>query len=345
MRDFASCSPRAPTRGLSAAALAPHLLAAIDQRCEQFVQSSVADLCGDGAAFLALSEPLRGIVREHGAAALVLIARWRAEARSAPQRHPVIAQLGFHLRRFVKNNQQFLRLTAADGHAITRLYLAWLDDLVAMLPSAARQPLDAALPALLAHHRARLRAFTTGLGLVDSGPICREYAPAMQLALLGLHREMISGPLLDLGCGEQASLVRALQEEGVAACGLDAFAPPGVPGVTRGDWLTEPLGGGIWGTIVSHMAFSHHFLHQHLTASPAAGAYARRYMEILAALAPGGSFYYTPGLPFIEALLPRAQYRVERQALGGLRGTLSDQELSARVGESTFYGVRVQRLP
>ncbi len=59
--------------------------------------------------------------------------------------------------------------------------------------------------------------------------------------------------------------------------------------------------------------------------------YARTYMRIVAALAPGGTFAYVPGLPFIEAMLPRAQLEVVTRPLASELMT----ENVARVQEAT----------
>jgi len=199
---------------------------------------------------------------------------------------------------------------------------------------------------LLARHRVALRRFVAGLGLdgTRDGPICHEYGPALQRALLGLDDGRVLPPLLDLGCGEGAGLVRQLRREGVEAFGLDAFAPAGVPFLIRGDWLLAPLGRGCWGTVVSHMAFSHHFLHHHLSGHPLHEAYARRYLAILAALRPGGQFLYTPGLPFFEALLPPERFAVARRPIGGLPPLPADASVARLSGGSMHYVAEIRRL-
>jgi hypothetical protein len=85
----------------------------------------------------------------------------------------------------------------------------------------------------------------------------------------------------------------------------------------QADWLDYKIEHGAWGTIISHMAFSNHFVFQHLYKHGQVEPYARQYMAILKALKPGGSFYYTPGLPFIEAYLPEDSYQVARRHLEG----------------------------
>lgn len=143
--------------------------------------------------------------------------------------------------------------------------------------------------------------------------VCSEYAPTLQLDALGLAEATLTGPVLDIGCGASAGLVRALRAQGLAATGVDRAAPEDVAQV--GDWLTFPYGQDRWGTVLSHHAFSLHFHHHHRAQGSEAYAYARVYMAILRSLRVGGLFAYVPGLPFVEALLPADQYRCERAPL------------------------------
>jgi hypothetical protein len=80
-----------------------------------------------------------------------------------------------------------------------------------------------------------------------------------------------------------------------------------------GDWLNFPIEPEKWGTVISHMAFSNHFLFHHFYRNGQPEAYARQYRNILNGLKPGGSFFYSPGLPFIEALLPRNEFTIYRR--------------------------------
>jgi hypothetical protein len=71
--------------------------------------------------------------------------------------------------------------------------------------------------------------------------------------------------------------------------------------------------------------------------------YARLYMSVLGALAPGGSFLYAPGLPFVESLLPGELYEVRTRPVARLAGSDADQALRAAFGESVFYACQVTR--
>jgi hypothetical protein len=134
------------------------------------------------------------------------------------------------------------------------------------------------------------------------------YSPELQLAVLSLAPDDMRAPILDVGCGENAALVRWLRAKNKDARGLDRECPEDLVALgvgTRGDWLAFDYGAARWGTITSHLGFSLHFMHQEMKRSELAFEYARTYMRVVRALAPGGTFAYVPGLPFIEAMLPR----------------------------------------
>lgn len=149
------------------------------------------------------------------------------------------------------------------------------------------------------------------LGEAPVEVVCSEYSPELQLRLLGLAE--VRGPALDVGCGAEARLVALLRSRGVAAEGIDR--------VRGDDWLDpRHYAAGRWATVLSHQAFSLHFLHHHFRSGPTALTYAETYMAALRGLQAGGVFAYAPGLPFIEAMLPRGSYRVVRVPLAdGLR--------------------------
>jgi SAM-dependent methyltransferase len=158
---------------------------------------------------------------------------------------------------------------------------------------------------------ADLAAQAAARGLGPGPVVSAEYAPELQLAVLGVEPDLLPEPILDLGCGAEARLVRALRARGKDARGIDRAATPS-EGVSRTGWFDAPLAEASLGTALSHLAFSLHFLHHHLRPGDEAARYARRYMEILRALRPGGLFAYAPGLPFVEAHLPAGTWRVER---------------------------------
>jgi hypothetical protein len=140
------------------------------------------------------------------------------------------------------------------------------------------------------------------------------YSPELQLEVLGVALDTMREPVLDVGCGAEALLVRFLRTAGKVAHGVDALASGGEL-ATRADWLAFDYGTARFGTIVSHLAFTLHFMHQEMKRSDLAFEYARAYMRIVRALAKGGAFAYIPGVPFIESLLAPREFQVLRVAL------------------------------
>jgi hypothetical protein len=182
-----------------------------------------------------------------------------------------------------------------------------------------------------------------GAAFLAGRPIRLEYSPELQLRVLHAEVDELLEPILDLGCGEHAALVRFLREHGKEAFGVDRAAPRR-RFVFRADWLDWPLEPGRWGTVLSHQGLSTHFLHHHLRPDGEAERYARRYMDVLRSLRPGGSFRYAPGLPFIEALLPAAEFHVETFPVEELSGSEVDAALRAAVGTGVLYACRVTRF-
>jgi hypothetical protein len=156
------------------------------------------------------------------------------------------------------------------------------------------------------------------LGDAPKDVIAGEYSAALQLDVLGLRIASMEPPILDVGCGAKASLVKALRAQGLDACGIDSGAleagtPPEV--ATIADWLTYDYGSARWGTVVSHLGFSLHFLHQHHASPQGARAYAETYLRIIRSLRPGGVFAYAPSLPFFEPVLPKEGLLITRRRI------------------------------
>lgn len=250
-----------------------------------------------------------------------LLLPWLEAALAAPGGGGWEADPAGHLTarvlRWLQARNQFLPLDGALEAALATVHRDALRDAAAALRAADSAPaLDAALAPVLARYVAALAALVRGLSAPGAGPALREvvsaeYDPELQLRVLGLDPASLASPILDLGCGVDARLVRWLRARGLEAEGIDRAAEP-AEGIRRTGWLEVPLAPGTYGTVISHLGFSLHFLHQHLRVGDEALRYARRYMELLRALRPGGLFAYAPGLPFVEAHLPPAEWRVER---------------------------------
>ncbi|MDR2947585.1 MAG: class I SAM-dependent methyltransferase [Prevotella sp.] len=143
---------------------------------------------------------------------------------------------------------------------------------------------------------------------------CFEYSRELQMDILRLDISDIVEPVLDIGCGKAATLVKFLREKGVEAIGIDRF-PSEFPYLHNIDWLDYDYEKNKWGTIISNLGFSNHFIHHHLREEGNYLQYAKKYIQILHSLKPGGSFHYAPDLPFIEQYLDENMYEVAKKRL------------------------------
>ncbi len=138
---------------------------------------------------------------------------------------------------------------------------------------------------------------------------CHEYSAGLQLEILRLGISNLVEPILDIGCGKQGNLVQYLRSQELEAYGIDRFAG-GAPYLYQSGWFEYDYGTLHWGTVISHLGFSNHFVHHHLRNDGDYLKYAAIYMKILASLRPGGRFYYAPSLPFIEQWLDKTRFNV-----------------------------------
>jgi SAM-dependent methyltransferase len=295
------------------------------ERGDGWAGSSVRDACACDPAFRRAAPTLLATLTEHGSA----LRPWLDAVLATPRGDGAWATdpAGFLARRtlsWLQQRNQFLDLGPGEGARLAAIYrAAWCDLRAHLTPGATAAGPRPALESMFAAHQRRLAAFLLALDAASVAPgpgfvfreaICAEYPAALQARLLNLDLAALPEPILDLGCGERARLVAALRALGKVAVGVDRLAAPG-DGVIAADWLDFPLAPGIWGTIVSHLGFSLHFLHHHLRPGDGAARHARRYMAILRSLRPGGIFAYAPGLPFIEVLLPPSEYHLSRHPL------------------------------
>lgn len=237
---------------------------------------------------------------------------WLASAAAA-------GDLADQLVGWLHRHNQFLYATAQTRAELGQVYAQTLADTAELLAEArTEQEVEDGLPQLLTEHHGRLAlALRVAFGARLRDTVQAEYSPGLQLAMLGLDR--VETPVLEVGCGATGTLVAHLRAAGIEAMGLDRDAQ--APGTVMGDWLTQDFGRGVWGTVTSHLGFSLHFLHHHLSQHDLAFDYARAYRRILASLKVGGRFAYAPALPFVEALLG-AGYGVERRSLASYGGGL-----------------------
>lgn len=143
--------------------------------------------------------------------------------------------------------------------------------------------------------------------------VCSEYSAEFQLKILDITLNDLIEPVLDLGCGQNANLVHFLRKKGIEVYGMDRLILHPNEHLLRCDWLDYEFLPHHWGTILSNLSFALHFTNHHGRKDSDYILYAEKYMEILGSLKPSGSFCYAPGLPFIEAYLPKEKYKATTQ--------------------------------
>jgi hypothetical protein len=143
--------------------------------------------------------------------------------------------------------------------------------------------------------------------------VCEEYSALLQLELFQIDVTQLKQPLIDIGCGSRANLVRYLRSLEIEAYGFDRFLEIQAPYLEQKDWFDMVFEPGQWGSILSNMAFTNHLNHTYHHDRNQFAQYLLKMKDIFASLAIGGSFYYAPGLPFIEDRLDPTQYKVERK--------------------------------
>jgi hypothetical protein len=145
---------------------------------------------------------------------------------------------------------------------------------------------------------------------------CSEYPSDLQMNILNINLKDLIEPVLDIGCGRELNLVNYLRDNGIEAYGIDRFDNVN-PFYTKTDWLEYNFEIEKWGSLISNLGFSNHFIHHNLRVDGNYREYAQKYMEILSSLKTGGSFYYAPDLPFIEKHLDSSKYHYTGNTIEG----------------------------
>jgi SAM-dependent methyltransferase len=227
---------------------------------------------------------------------------------------------------FTYNNNQYIHLDSEEQQRLIGLYQNYLQGMkIVLKESQSYADFESDFTALVKNHFSDLshnisRFFDQDNGwqikenIILKQVVCSEYTPDFQLGLLGLRATDLLEPVLDLGCGKNGTLVNYLRGIGIKAIGVDRLVEAS-PHLKEADWFDIDFRPASWGTILSHMAFSNHFLFHHRYKHGKPRLYAGLYIRILESLKPGGSFVYSPGLPFIEQFLPEDQFNIERQVV------------------------------
>ncbi len=249
---------------------------------------------------------------------------------------------------FTYASNQFVQINSLEESELRRIYSGYVREIGRMLAENSGEPeISARLNRLVTEHFQDLGANISRFfdpetntapnsNVVLQKVVCAEYTPEMQLEILGVQPDALLQPVLDLGCGKSGRLVQYLRQNGIQATGIDRVVDPS-PDLIQADWLGYRMAPGHWGTVISHMAFSNHFLFHHLYQHGSIEPYARQYMAILKGLKEQGNFYYAPGLPFIEAYLPKETYQVTQKQI-------VDELYACKVARLNRKDTKTQRL-
>lgn len=176
--------------------------------------------------------------------------------------------------------------------------------------------------------------------------ICSQYSAQLQLEILGVSEpKNLITPVLDIGCGEDGTLVKYLSRLDLEVYGIDKNAEP-ITNINNTDWFDMNFELESWGTIISHMAFSLHFINHHLRIDGDPAKFASFYMRILNALKIGGRFIYAPGLPFIEKFLPPSRFIIIKKKvnLENINKICDDLLMKNESVKDYFYSAQIIRI-
>jgi hypothetical protein len=202
---------------------------------------------------------------------------------------------------------QFYSFSSVQKIKIQKVYMMLINDIYQKITSS---NLD--LENLIIEHRKRLQC-------VFNSPVskkpCSYYDAKIQIDILEIDIQKLVEPIIDVGCGKNANMVMYLDDKGYSVFGIDRYCEIKSDKIESVSWDDFVFKKNYWGTVISHMAFSNHFIYHYLKNDSVDYQYAIKYKEILDSIRKMGSFYYTPSLPFIEKYLDKQEYKIEYSEL------------------------------
>lgn len=202
---------------------------------------------------------------------------------------------------------QYINLPIDYAEKVKKLYLNFANNLLAILKKDLGPEQTFQLLSVLTkeHYKSLLETVSWlnkivnednyNKNIIDTSVVCKEYSANFQIAFLAIDITDLKQPILDLGCGSDANLVKYFINRGYDTFGLDRNLAMTDKHLIPTDWFNFTFKKNFWGTIISHMAFSNHFIFNHHYIHGKPELYARCYMSILSSLKPNASFYYSPG--------------------------------------------------
>ena len=206
---------------------------------------------------------------------------------------------------------QFIHITAEQKRELYNIYKeSW-------------ETFDSDSPeqSILEHHK-RLSQWISNLYPCDFTAVLRtkdqigsvvnaQYSAEFQMKVLALELKNLMEPIIDIGCGSQANLVRHICKQKNNVLGIDRIIDYKSEHTKEIDWLDFQFPPCFYGTIIANMSFANHVVYHMQNKTPYLQAYLSKYKEILESLKQGGVFVYAPSLPFIEEMLDNTKYSVK----------------------------------
>lgn len=146
----------------------------------------------------------------------------------------------------------------------------------------------------------------------------KEYSVDLQVEIFDLDFDKIKEPIIDVGCGKNAYLVRELILRNKEVIGIDRLISYSDKRIIEKNWFDFNFKKNSWGTIIANMSFTNHLIYSLKNNSEFIYDYYIKYKEIIESLLIGGCFYYAPSLEFVEDRLDPVMYSIEHKIINGV---------------------------
>jgi len=150
-----------------------------------------------------------------------------------------------------------------------------------------------------------------------------EYSAELQLRLLRVEMGSLKEPILDIGCGAEANLVRFLRSKHLEAYGFDRLIGDSADYLLQADWFDYEYGLARWGTVISNLSFANHLVFSQRYDESRVERYLLAFSKILDSLAPGGVFVFAPAVDLLAGRVDQTRHVIDRweiaSAIEGMR--------------------------
>lgn len=241
---------------------------------------------------------------------------------SGAQRRQAVLFCTEHFLRQQFGANQYLNFSYNDRKLLRKIYNRLFNELD-LLPSMAHEDAECLFCEIEKSHYCRLRLFLKrtnpfyqlickNAGERITATVCEEYSALFQLKIFRLQNHTADelSPLLDIGCGKNAYLVKYLRKLGIAAYGFDRMQE-NRKFLRKSNWFDFKYGTQRWQVIISNLSFSSHFKAAMQRKDGTEKMFSETYMNILESLKVGGCWLYAPSLPEIEINLPHDTFHIE----------------------------------